>query len=96
MNPSKSFNPSLVDDAIISVEPMKKTVTQAPKGGERELEKTTWLSSSKKLETLDELVSSKEKFDQFAGKNPSTYDDSLYSTKLEMGKISNKDKIKGI
>jgi len=45
------------------------------------------------MASLDDL--STEKFNQFAGKGPSTYNDSLYTTSIDYSKLSKAEISKG-
>ena len=63
------------DDAII-----------VPKGGERELQKPSWLGAQTTNVSLDD--GDKSEFNQFQGRGPSTYNDSLYTSNLDMSKIT--------
>lgn len=67
----------------------QKSKEEKPKGGERALEKPSWLTSSgPALDSLDDMAKDKSSFDQFAGRNKSSYKDSLYTSEIQHDKIT--------
>lgn len=62
----------------------------------RELEKFSFGGSSAKLDTLeDSSKGDSQPFDQFAGRNPSSYSWNQYSTNLDQSKLSAETIAKG-
>ena len=74
-----------------NVEKTQPNVTKS-KGGERTLEKTSWVSGNAAMKNpnLNQSLTDMDKdgtFDQFKGKN-TDYDFDLYSTKIDHNQVS--------
>lgn len=88
-----------IDSAIVSMTDSKSNAAaaQTSKGGSRQLKKysstTSGTGAGQSLEDFG--ASNSERFDQFRGRD-TTYDESLYTSKLDDGKITAEQRQKGL